>query len=524
MKIKLLPFAAALALTLTACAATNDPLEVNNDEVLQKNGEIASETVVNNDLHGENSVENVENPTDTTDPAVENSPDSGNSTTENDEKHSFVNDSDNADSEKTQNPEEIAADSEKLSTDVAENVENLTPDDIFYVNGVPHIKAVLTDSKPEASEFSVFDLKSRFEHASAVVLCTAEGEERTEYFDRNKQSIKIESLLPKNNSFYKNMSAFEVINRKEGASTFFITYGGEMSLQSYKEKIDPSLNTDIFPEDTIVDCTINGGEIPHKGDICLYFLVPNEENPNAFYKMPESRPMDMSGTTYVIRDGGIYFGDEYIGNALEILTELRTWAQETPDSSSTVFYVNGAPHIRKHIPSFPPLALIEMSPPDIKTDIKNAEIAVIGRVLGYDGDRYESKNTDSPPDNMITSDIIPLKLEVVQVIKDENSALSGLKTFEFYYNGGELSPEQYKKHAAPDFPAELYPENTVIECGFGGVDIPLSGETYLFLVKSSEKNGKKVYSNYYLYDFFKIENDIIIESNSNQFPISEIIE
>lgn len=528
MKLKIFLLTAALTLSITACHTTNDPLEIKIDEVLSKNEEIENKTDVNNDLHVDNSVENVENSQSEDKPAVENSPDSTVSEDENDENHDFVKDPNLSEQENPTDsdtlPETETDNSEKLSTTDPEKVENLTPDDIFYINGVPHIKAVLTDNEPETSEFSIFDLKSRFENASIIVLCTIESEERTEYFDRNKMPIKLESLLPKTNSFIKNVTVFEVINSKEGASSGFITYGGEMSLQNYKAKIDPSLNIDLFPENTIVDCTINGGDIPHEGDICLYFLVPNEDNPESFYRMPKSRPMDMTGTTYIIRDGGIYFGDEYIGDALEILTELRTWAQATPDSKNTVFYVNEEPHIRKHMPSFPPLAVIDISPPDLKEDIKDAEFAVIGKVLGYDVERYDANYTNSPPDIMVVSDEIPLEIEIVQVIKDENSELSDLKTLEFYYNGGEFSPEQYKKYVSPDFPAEIYPENTVLECGFSGVNIPLSGGTYLFLLRSSEKDGKKIYSNYYLYEFFEIENGNVIESNLNQFPLSEIIE
>ena len=59
MKLKIFLLTAALTLSITACHTTNDPLEVKIDEVLSKNEEIENKTDVNNDLHVDNSVENM---------------------------------------------------------------------------------------------------------------------------------------------------------------------------------------------------------------------------------------------------------------------------------------------------------------------------------------------------------------------------------------------------------------------------------------------------------------------------------
>lgn len=529
MKLKIFLLTAALTLSITACHTTNDPLEVKIDEVLSKNEEIENKTDVNNDLHVDNSVENVENSQSEDKPAVENSPDSTVSEDENDENHDFVKDTNLSEQENPTDsdtlPETETDNSEKLSTTDPEKVENLTPDDIFYINGVPHIKATIDGEAKVSETAELTDFKKRYQEASAVIVCYV-GD--SYLFNRDKSAIKNENFLPDSHSFSVKVTTLETLKCENyNEITSIITFGGEISLENYQKSLDPTLDISIFPENTVIDLNLGDGNIPHKGDICLYFLEPLEENLTAFYvpyNGTKYRTTDTTGTTYIIRDGEILHNGTSLGNALEILTDLRTWAQETPDSKSTVFYVNGEPHIRKHIPSFPSLALMEMSPPDLKKDIKNSEFAVVAKVLGYDADRYEASHTNSPNDNTIVSDKIPLEIEIVQVIKDENSELSDLKTLEFYYNGGELTPEQYKKYVSPDFPAELYPENTVIECGYGGNNIPLNGKTYLFLLKSSEKDGKTAYSNYYLYEFFEIENGNIIESNSNQFPISDLIE
>ena len=209
MKFKIYLLAAVLTLSLSACSTTNDPLEVKIDEALSKNNETENKTDVNNDLHVDNSVENVENYPSNSNPDVENSPDSGISEEKISENHDSVKDSDSSDGYNSTDSDPDGENPEKLSTEDSLKVENLTPDDIFYVDGVPHIKAVLSDGEPETSEYSIHDLKSRFENATAVVLCEMEGVEQTKYFDRNKMPIKLESLLPKSNSFQYSASVFE---------------------------------------------------------------------------------------------------------------------------------------------------------------------------------------------------------------------------------------------------------------------------------------------------------------------------
>ena len=99
MKHKFYLITAALLLTLTACSATNDPLEVKIEEVLSKSGEIENTDAVNNGLLVDNSVENVENYPSNSNPDVENSPDNTDSEDKNGENHSLVKDFDNSDSE-----------------------------------------------------------------------------------------------------------------------------------------------------------------------------------------------------------------------------------------------------------------------------------------------------------------------------------------------------------------------------------------------------------------------------------------
>ena len=93
MKFKFYLITAALALALIVCAIINGPLNVKTDEVLSKTDGNELSADVNNDLHGENSVENVENSTENPEPPVENSSDSTNPNNKNDENHTSVKDS-----------------------------------------------------------------------------------------------------------------------------------------------------------------------------------------------------------------------------------------------------------------------------------------------------------------------------------------------------------------------------------------------------------------------------------------------
>ncbi|MBQ2915290.1 MAG: hypothetical protein IJE51_00715 [Clostridia bacterium] len=527
MKLKIFLLTAALTLSITACHTTNDPLEVKIDEVLSKNEEIENKTDVNNDLHVDNSVENVENSQSKDKPAVENSPDSTVSEDENEENHDFVKDTNLSEQENPTDsdtlPETETDNSEKLSTTDPEKVENLTPDDIFYINGVPHIKATIDGEAKVSETAELTDFKKRYQEASAVIVCYVGN---SYLFNRDKNAIKNENFLPDSHSFSVKVTTLETLKCENyNEITSIITFGGEISLENYQKSLDTTLDISIFPENTVIDLNLGDGNIPHKGDICLYFLEPLEENLTAFYvpyNGTKYRTTDTTGTTYIIRDGGIYFGDEYIGNALEILTELRELsindAENVRPLLTSFFYVGDEPRLRKSIRSTINFATYDSGFLGLEDYFETRDIAVVAKVISYDGDNYDSVSTresiptitvsddpanPTPPVIIGISDRVPIKIEIIEVLKDEDSALSGLKTFEAYYTGGELTLEQYKKHRNPNFPIELYPENTIVECGLGASSIPRSGNTYLLFFDKTLDGSALAYetSAYELYVF-----------------------
>ncbi len=518
MKPKLYIFSAALLLALTACT-TNDSLtapqpilDEKNDQVLSKTDKTDSSDIVKNGLHGENSVENVENPTEKLEPSVENPYNTSESENIKDEEQNSG-----------KNTETSSDDTEEFSTNNTEKVENLIPEDIFYINGIPHIKATIDGGSKTSNNEELTDFKKRYKESSAVIVCYVED---SYLFNRDKSAIKNENFLPDSHSFSVKVTVLETLKCENyNEITSLITFGGEIDLENYQKSIDPTLDISRFPEKTIIDLNLGDGDIPHKGDICLYFLEPLEENLTAFYvpyNGTKYRTTDTTGTTYIIRDGEILHNGTSLGNALEILTELRELsindAENVRPLLTSLFYVGDEPRLRKSIRSTINFAVIDSGFDGLEDYFKANEIAVVAKVISYDGDNYDSVSTresiptitvsddpanPTPPVIIGISDRVPIKIEIIEVLKDEDSALSGLKTFEAYYTGGELTLEQYKKHRNPNFPIELYPENTIVECGLGANSIPRSGNTYLFFFDKTLDGSALAYetSAYELYVF-----------------------
>ena len=288
MKIKFLPLTAILAMSISACGTPKYTIEANADEVLSENAELRAETDVNNDLLGENSVENVENPTESPEPAVENSPDSDTSEEKSDKNHAFVNDSQAPDVENSIISDLDSAESEKLSTDDTEKVENIEANEIFYVDGVPHIQKYLPSHPPFLTCGDAKDIGEVYADTEIVVVGRVKAFHGDRYFaayskpDIDSKVAYLSDMIP------VEIEIIQVLKDENltvsGLDTFeFYHSSGELTLEQYKNFVSPDFSIELYPENTVIECRTSTGNQLNFGDICLFFINSDTTGSDIIY-------------------------------------------------------------------------------------------------------------------------------------------------------------------------------------------------------------------------------------------------
>ncbi|MBE6891035.1 MAG: hypothetical protein E7481_03295 [Ruminococcaceae bacterium] len=270
-----------LILLLTACANTEKPINIDANKV-------GNELDITN-----NSKENIEHETDEIDKVIT---DDTNDISTNDSNSSL----DNKDEKKALNLNEV--------------------------NGVPHIRRLMS-ANPYTIDSGCPTNDLRKMYALSDIVFTAKVESYApERFDSTLYSdVEYVPMTVEITNIIKGADTATYTTTADNSTYFEFGYSGApMSLTQYKEFVNPDFDITLYPENTIVDCSFAGQDLPKAETEYLFFIKEFEDHIQSEVT-PEMRFAILGNNEgiYEIESGVVKRGVNEYGEIEEVLSNLQ---------------------------------------------------------------------------------------------------------------------------------------------------------------------------------------------------------